>query len=249
MRSNRGQRSMWISRLGLVLAAGLAACQATPEKTVSAPPLITGAFMTLADAPRLTECRTERSYPVAIAADYRRLEEAYLSAREKPGQPLLITFEGRITERPRAEEGTGTEPTAIIERFVHVWPGETCERNRVDASLTNTYWRLVLLGQEEIGAVAGRREPHLILRIGEPRFTATAGCNQLIGGYETDGESLRFGAAAATRMACPPPLDERERRLVDVLANTRTWRISGPALELRDGEQRPLALLQAVYLR
>ncbi|MDS4071940.1 MAG: META domain-containing protein [Defluviicoccus sp.] len=240
---------MWISRLGLVLAAGLAACQATPEKTVSAPPLITGAFMTLADAPRLTDCRTERSYPVAIAADYRRLEEAYLSAREKPGQPLLITFEGRITERPRAEEGTGTEPTAIIERFVHVWPGETCERNRVDASLTNTYWRLVLLGQEEIGAVAGRREPHLILRIGEPRFTATAGCNQLIGGYETDGESLRFGAAAATRMACPPPLDERERRLVDVLANTRTWRISGPALELRDGEQRPLALLQAVYLR
>lgn len=240
---------MQISRLGLALTAALAACQAAPEEAVSPPRLITGAFVAFADAPRLTECRTERSYPVAMADDYRRLEEAYLSAREKPAEPLLITFEGRIAERPRAEEGTGMEATAIIERFVHLWPGETCERNRVDASLINTYWRLVRLGDETIEATGRRREPHLILRAGEARFTATAGCNQLIGGYETEGESLRFGAAAATRMACQPPLDARERRLADALANTRSWRIAGPALELRDGEQRPLALFQAVYLR
>ena len=242
---------MQVSRLGLglVLAAALAACQATPEQTVSPPRLITGSFMAFADAPRLTECRTERNYPVAMADDYRRLEEAYLAAREQPGQPLMITFEGRSAERPRAEEGTGTEATAIIERFVHIWPGETCERNRVDASLINTYWRLVRLGDEAIEAAGRRREPHLILRAGEARFTATAGCNQLMGSYEADGESLRFGAVAATFMACPPPLDERERRLVEALANTRTWRIAGPALELRDGDQRPLALLEAVYLR
>lgn len=244
---------MQVSRLGLglglVLAAALAACQATPEETISPSRLITGAFVAFADAPRFTECRTERNYPVAMAGDYRRLEEAYLAAREQPGQPLMITFEGRIAERPRAEEGTGTEATAIIERFVHIWPGETCERNRVDASLINTYWRLVRLGDEDVGAAGRRREPHLILRAGEARFTATAGCNQLMGSYEADGERLRFGAVAATFMACPPPLDERERRLVDVLANTKTWRIAGPALELRDGDQRPLALLEAVYLR
>jgi copper homeostasis protein (lipoprotein) len=240
---------MQIPRLGLALTVALAACQAAPEETVSPPRLITGAFVAFADAPRLTDCRTERSYPVAMAGDYRRLEEAYLSGREKPAEPLLITFEGRIAERPRAEPGTGTEPTAIIERFVHLWPGETCERNRVDASLINTYWRLVRLGDEAIGAAGRGREPHLILRTGEARFTATAGCNQLMGSYEAGGERLRFGAVAATFMACPPPLDERERRLADVLANTRTWRIAGPALELGDADQRPLALLQAVYLR
>lgn len=240
---------MRIARLGLVLVCSLAACQASPERSDPPSRLITGAFLTFADAPRVTECRTERSYPVAMAGDYLRLERAYLSARGQPGQPLMITFEGRIAERPRAEEGTGTEPTAIIERFVQLWPGETCERNRVDAALINTYWRLVRLGDEQIEAAGRRREPHLILREGEARFAATAGCNQLIGSYEADGERLHFGATAGTRMACPPPLDERERRLVDALANTRTWRIAGPALELYDGEQRPLALLQAVYVR
>jgi heat shock protein HslJ len=50
-------------------------------------------------------------------------------------------------------------------------------------------------------------------------------------------------------MACLPPLDQRERRLAEALANTRTWHIVGQALELRDGEGRSVALFQAVYLR
>jgi heat shock protein HslJ len=209
---------------------------------------IGGMFVYMADAARLIECRTGRSYPVAMEGDYGRLEKAYLEARQNPAQPLMVTFEGSIEERPRVE-GRGTEATAVVKRFINVWPGETCERNRADASLTNTYWRIVKLGDQEIRVGDGRREPHILLRTNEARFSATVGCNHLVGGYETTGETLRFSPAASTMMACPPPLDQLEHRLVETLANTRTSHIAGQVLELRDGEGRSVALFQAVYLR
>jgi heat shock protein HslJ len=49
-------------------------------------------------------------------------------------------------------------------------------------------------------------------------------------------------------MACPPPLGDLENRLLKVLDATASWRIDGQFLELEDGDGRPTALLQAVYL-
>jgi heat shock protein HslJ len=209
---------------------------------------LAGMFVYFADAARLNECLTGRSFPVAMEGDYRRLEQAYLEARQSPAQPLMVTFEGGIEQRPRIE-GEGTEATAVVKRFVNVWPNEVCERHQAEASLINTYWRIVKLGDQAVGAVVGRREPHLLLTAGEPRFRATVGCNQLAGGYERSGETIRFGPAAATRMACAPPLDALESRLAEALRNTEKWRIHGQFLELTDRDGRSVALLQAVYLR
>ena len=61
-----------------------------------------------------------------------------------------------------------------------------------EASLTNTYWKILRLGQTEVAAGEGQREPNLILREGDPRFTATVGCNQILGGYALDGDRLGF---------------------------------------------------------
>ena len=49
-------------------------------------------------------------------------------------------------------------------------------------------------------------------------------------------------------MACPPPLDDWERRLAEVLSQTAGWRIDGQTMELLDAQGEPLALFQAVYL-
>jgi heat shock protein HslJ/uncharacterized lipoprotein NlpE involved in copper resistance len=209
---------------------------------------LAGMFVYMADAALLTECLTGRRYPVAMEGEYLRLERAYLEAREGPERPPMVTFDGGIEQRPRMEGG-GTEATAVVKRFINVWPHEGCERNRAEASLTNTYWRIVKLGDQAVGAGEDRREPHILLHAGEPRFRATVGCNQLVGGYESAGETIRFGPAAATRMACPPPLDELERRLAEALSGAETWRIHGQFLELSDRDGRSVALLQAVYLR
>jgi heat shock protein HslJ len=209
---------------------------------------LSGMFVYFADAARLTECLTGRSFPVAMEGDYLALERAYLEKRKAPAEPLMATFEGSIAQRPRME-GEGTEATVIVQRFINLWPGESCERNRAQASLTNTYWRIVRIGDEELSGTEGRREPHLLLRAGEPRFAATVGCNQMICGFEVAGERVKFEAGPMTMMACPPPLDQLEQRFIATLNAVRSWRIIGQVLELQDAAGKPVALLQAVYLR
>jgi uncharacterized lipoprotein YbaY/heat shock protein HslJ/uncharacterized lipoprotein NlpE involved in copper resistance len=204
-----------------------------------------GMLTWVGDAARFTECRTGRDYPLVPEGDYAALEHAYLAAGAESGGPIMASFDGGIVREPGP---SGEEPAVLVERFVGVWPGETCERAGGAASLTNTYWKILRLGETEVGAAEGPREPNLILRAGAPQFTATVGCNQLMGSFELDGDRLKFGPAGRTMMACPAPLDGWEKRLGAVLAATAGWRIDGQTLELLDAAEEPLALFQAVYL-
>jgi heat shock protein HslJ len=207
-----------------------------------------GMFLYFADAARFTECRSGRSWPVAMEGEFLALQRAYMEARREPMAPLMARIEARIAERPRME-GEGTMPTVVVDRFIGLSPGETCERPAPAATLANTYWRILSLEGQALGATEGWREPHLLLRQAEPRFAATIGCNQLIGGFEATATTLRFQGGASTMMACPPPLDAHEQRLAAVLRDTAAFRLDGITLTLRAADGRPLAALEAVYLR
>lgn len=210
--------------------------------------LLGGELRYMADAALLTECKTGTRYPVAMEADWIAMERAYLDQAGKPGGPLYVTFEGSIAARPKME-GDGTEATVIVQRYINAWPGMRCERAMADASLTNTYWRIVRLGGAAVTAAEGRREPHLLLRAeGEyGQYRATVGCNQVLGGYAIDGDSLRFTPGPTTLMACPPPLDALENALGQALTATSRWRVLANTLELYDDAGAPLALFEAVY--
>jgi heat shock protein HslJ/uncharacterized lipoprotein NlpE involved in copper resistance len=209
---------------------------------------VRGTVRYLADSARITECLTGRDYPLAVEGDFATLEAAYLAAGVPHGSPLMASFDGTITERPRAN-GDGTQPAVIVEKFTGVWPDETCEPVRTDASLTNTYWKILRLGDAEIAAGEDRTEPSLTLNESEARVSATVGCNQMAGGFNVDGDRRDFGPMVTTMMACQPPLDDWDRRLADVLGATTRWRIDGQALELLDAEGTVIALLEAEYLR
>jgi copper homeostasis protein (lipoprotein) len=125
-----------------------------------------GELQYLADAAVFTECLTGRRYRVALEGDWIRAERAYLDAALEPGGPLYTTFEGLLTDRPKME-GEGTERTLVIERFINVWPEQSCPRSQAQAELLETYWRIVRLGEEAVRTVGQWREPHLILRRGD----------------------------------------------------------------------------------
>jgi uncharacterized lipoprotein YbaY/heat shock protein HslJ len=209
-------------------------------------PPLRGLVTYMGDAAQFTDCHNGKSYPIAMEADYQALEHAYLAAGQEQGAPLMASFEGRIVERPR-RDGGGTGPAVLVERFVGVWPGEECTP-ATEASLTDTYWKIVRLGELELLSGDDRREPHLILRPSDARFVATAGCNQLVGGFELSGDQLRFGEAAATLMACPPPLDAWEQQLARTLSTTAVWRIDGQTLELYDADGAAIATFRAADL-
>jgi len=88
--------------------------------------LLTGMFTYLADAANIVLCADNRSVPVAMEADYEALEAAYLKARAKPGERVLVSVEGLLALRPSMEEGQPPRTTLVVERLVGVWPGERC---------------------------------------------------------------------------------------------------------------------------
>lgn len=202
----------------------------------------------LADSLRFTECLTDRNYPVAPGSEAQRLEREYVAKRREPGAPLYVSLEGSIKQLPGMEQGL-VEPTVTVERFNAAWPNQSCSRSKADAPLVNTYWRIVQMQGEAMTVVAGRREPHIVLKqtAEGSSYTATVGCNQLVGKFESSGATLSFKAAASTRMACPPPLADMERRLQQTLEQARRWQRKGNTLLLEDQQRKALALLEAVH--
>lgn len=212
--------------------------------------LMAGEAISVDGTLHVTECLTGRSYRIRAGDEALELQRAYHAAVERPGARLYVSFEGTLTPGTGAEDaGPRSTPAVSVDRFVGVWPNQSCERGRGTASLLNTYWRIVQLQGESLQPAAGRREPHLLLRDGPdgPGYAATVGCNQLVGKLHSEGEQLRFAPGATTLMACPEPLDRMERQLTALLHATRLGRIQGNTLVLRDADGNDLALLEAVY--
>lgn len=176
--------------------------------------------------------------PYAFSLDY---DPAAIDPRHLYSLRARITHDGALlmttdTAYPVLTQAAGNEAEMVL-RMVDAKP---------DSDLTNTYWKLVSLGGEEVQAVEDRREPHMILR-SDGSYNATVGCNQIRGGYERDEASLRFLPGAMTMMACPPPLDALERGLTEMLGAVASFEIAGESMALLDGSGTRLAEFRAIY--
>jgi len=207
--------------------------------------LMRGQYRYLADAGRFRECLTGLDMPVATEADNRALEQAYLEARETPGEALLVSLEGRIVER-MPMEGPGPVPTLVPERFIGVWPDQSCPEPIRLADLENTYWRLTLIDATHVERAPDQREPHLVFRE-DDRLAGSDGCNRLVGSYAVDGMSIALSGLATTRMACPEGMAQGER-FRSVLEEVDRYRIVGRHLEMLDAADRLRLRFEATAL-
>ncbi len=212
--------------------------------------LMGGEMVYMADAARFTDCMSGQSYPIAMEGDFVRMQRTYLDRVAAPGSALYVTFEGTVTDRPGIEEGAGDLRAVVVNSFIDAWPNQNCERSRADASLTNTYWRITRLDDQPVSAENGQRQPRLLLRDadGQRSYTGTVGCNQLLGSYTVTGDGIAFTAGATSLMACLPPLDALERRLIDALMRTRRWQIHANTLQFKDEAGTSIALFEAAHL-
>jgi putative lipoprotein len=64
------------------------------------------------------------------------------------------------------------------------------------------------------------------------------------GGYQLNGDMLRFTQIATTRMACPEPYMSQERAFLKALEATDSFEITGDILELY-GDVKLLARFEA----
>jgi heat shock protein HslJ len=196
----------------------------------------------MADAGLFTYCGTDARFPVALKGDNAALERAYGSVTHQPGAPVLVTLYGRL-EPQMPMEGKLPQDHVIVDRFLQVWPDETCDKVAVEAPLAGTHWRLVELNGQPAAAHEGQEEAHFTLDAGAQRVSGFAGCNRFTGGYRQTGWNLRFSQLASTRMACPNSDDEQV--FLKALESVTSYQILGGSLDLR-AESGSVARFRAV---
>jgi heat shock protein HslJ len=102
---------------------------------------------------------------------------------------------------------------------------------------------LVALGEQSSPAGRGNQPATLRLEATTSRAVGFAGCNRFSASYTLVGDSLRFGPAMATKMACVDG-DELERSFLGALPVVATYEVTDSALVLK-GSGGPLARFHA----
>jgi len=111
------------------------------------------------------------------------------------------------------------------------------------APLEGTEWRLVDIGGQPSPAGAdSTRHPGFTLLAEGRKVQGSAGCNRMTGTYKLDGEKLKFGPLATTRMACPAM--QTETAFLKALRATTRFEVSGSSLTLY-GADTAVARLEA----
>jgi uncharacterized lipoprotein YbaY/heat shock protein HslJ len=218
---------------------------APPDMSVPGATTVVGTFAYMADAGRFSFCGTGASFPVKQQGDNAALEHAYTGVPHEPGAPVVVTIYGRL-EPSLPMEGKLPQDHVIVDRFLQIWPDETCAKVGVETSLSNTYWKLVELNGRAVATREDQREVHMLLHPGDARVNGFAGCNQFNGGYRQTGPNLHFDQLATTLMACP--YSDEERAFMQALESVTSYQTLGESLDLR-GESGSIARFRAVYLR
>jgi heat shock protein HslJ len=113
-----------------------------------------------------------------------------------------------------------------------------------NAALRGTDWRMLEIDGERPAFDDWRQRPTLRLD-DHGKYTASTGCNSLVGSYELDPEGLRFLASATPLNGCAPSVGALERRFLDALGAVRQAQLAGMTLDLLDAAGKRRLRLEA----
>ena len=119
---------------------------------------------------------------------------------------------------------------------------------KIDLNLVGKYWKLLELYGNPITPANNPREAHIIFHIEDNRFSGDAGCNRIMGSYQTkESNQLALSSAATTMMMC---LDmETETNFLKALEMVDSYLVQNDTLTLSQAGTATLARFVAVYLR
>ena len=101
----------------------------------------------------------------------------------------------------------------------------------IDLSLEHTAWTLIQFADRELSSFDAETTPVTAL-FADGRVAGRSGCNRYTTSYTIDGDAIRFGHVATTRMMCPPEQMAVERAFLRALESAFTFRIEGRQLTI-----------------
>jgi heat shock protein HslJ len=135
---------------------------------------------------------------------------------------------GQVVAVDRAEDRLLLEDadSKILLKFVATEP----------ATLEDTAWEAAGINNSKGGVVSTATTSFSTAMFTEGQLSGTGGCNRFTATYETGGDQITIGPAAATRMFCNEPegIMDQEQQYFEALGRARTFSLTPEKLELRD---------------
>ncbi len=107
-------------------------------------------------------------------------------------------------------------------------------------SIEGPTWRLIALGDQTPGLDGTEMRP-VTAHFEGGRISGFSGCNQYMGGYTLNRDSVVIGFLAGTLMACSEPRMALEKAVLGALTGTLRYAITGDRLTLTPLSGAPLA--------
>ena len=104
--------------------------------------------------------------------------------------------------------------------LVVAWEGVGRGEPQSTYQLTGVEWRVSELSGHTVALSVDRQQPFIIFDAAKTQASGYAGCNRFFGGYELNGEALKFGLIGATKRACPDSEESVETEFLKVLEAT-----------------------------
>lgn len=148
--------------------------------------------------------------------------------------------EGDLADSYRLSRIQISEPVAPVQKE----EVKTKEIAKVD--LKNSKWRLVKLNGKTIQKNTDTKKEFGINFNTDGRFSAFAGCNNMMGSYKLKEEVSRieFSKVASTMMACEDMVTEQE--FAKVLETVDNYNFDGKTLKLNKARMAPLAEFEII---
>ena len=105
------------------------------------------------------------------------------------------------------------------------------------AALTGVTWVALFYNNGRGAAVSVLTDTEITALFGDDgSLSGSAGCNNYMGGYTTDGSSIAIEPPASTRKACADAIMQQEAEYLAALPTAATFTIQGDKLELRTAD-------------
>lgn len=102
--------------------------------------------------------------------------------------------------------------------------------------LAGSSWDVIAYNNGREAVVSVIIDSQITARFGEDgQLTGSAGCNDYIATYETDGDKIRIGSVEATEMFCSEPegIMEQEKQYLLALETAATYRVGALDMDMR----------------
>jgi len=213
---------------------------------LAGPMSLTGMFSMENGKTLFVECLTGKTFSLVFERPDAEITRGYEALRSAPGKGVLATLHGRF-ELKASGQGKAVAERIMVQRFNSFLPGRDCRKvEKRNASLENTFWRLLSIKSFPSSLNAQAKAPYIIMKSSDGSVSGFSGCNRLGGAYTSGSARLEFKRLVTSRMACPGESMALEKAFVAALEKTASWRIRGNILELYDASSVPLMSMKVV---